>query len=77
MTLRGTESGVEALSDSDIQLYESYTIRAWATPIPPTATLQLYSLYQSMAHLDERNPQMAWQLQLLFNSAALCRVVQE
>ena len=37
MTLSGTESGVEALSDSELQLYESYTTRAWATVLPPTA----------------------------------------
>ena len=34
MTLSGTESGVEALSDSELQLYESHTTRAWATIIP-------------------------------------------
>ena len=37
MTLSGTESGVEALSDSELQLYESYATRAWATVLPPTA----------------------------------------
>ena len=39
MTLSGTESGVEALSDRDLQHYESYTTRAWATLLPPTASL--------------------------------------
>ena len=38
MTLSGTESGVEALSDSELQLYESHTTRGWATVLPPTAT---------------------------------------
>ena len=37
MTLSGTESGVEALSDSELQLYESHTTRGWATVLPPTA----------------------------------------
>ena len=37
MTLSGTESGVEALSDRDLQQYEPYTTRAWATLLPPTA----------------------------------------
>ena len=39
MTLSGTESGVEALSDSELQLYESHTTRGWATVLPPTAVL--------------------------------------
>ena len=42
MTLSGTESGVEALSDSELQLYESYTTRAWATLLPPTAWERRY-----------------------------------
>ena len=37
MTLSGTESGVEALSDRDLLQYESYTTRARATLLPPTA----------------------------------------
>ena len=41
MTLAGTESGVEALSDCDIHLYGPYTIRAWATSVPPTAYVNL------------------------------------
>ena len=41
MTLSGTESGVEALSDSELQLYESCTTRAWATVLPPTAHYDL------------------------------------
>ena len=32
MTLSGTESGVEALSDSELQQYESYTTRACGPP---------------------------------------------
>ena len=42
MTLSGTESGVEALSDSELQLYESHTTRGWATVLPPTAWERRY-----------------------------------
>ena len=38
MTLSGTESGVEALCDRDLLQYESYTTRARATLLPPTAS---------------------------------------
>ena len=42
MTLSGTESGVEALSDRDLSHYESYTTRAWATHLLPTAWERRY-----------------------------------
>ena len=51
MTLSGTESGVEALSDRDLLQYESYTTRARATLLPPTAIV--YGTHNATIHNRE------------------------